>query len=69
MIFNSTIMSSDFLTNNAAYAATFGDKGGLALPPAKKLAVGECPNSYPSSSKPISNLMYATVTCMDARIE
>jgi hypothetical protein len=31
-----------FLQANEKYAASFGDKGSLAIPPAKKLAVGTC---------------------------
>jgi carbonic anhydrase len=33
-------MSANFAQANAEYVASFGDKGGLALPPAKKLVVG-----------------------------
>jgi len=34
--------TDDLLTNNDAYAASFGDKADLPLPPAKKLAVVAC---------------------------
>jgi carbonic anhydrase len=33
-------MSAQFLQANVEYVAGFGDKGNLALPPAKKLIVG-----------------------------
>jgi carbonic anhydrase len=32
--------SAQFIQANAGYVANFGDKGSLALPPAKKLIVG-----------------------------
>ena len=32
---------NDFISPNAEYAANFGQKSALSLPPAKKLAIGE----------------------------
>jgi hypothetical protein len=55
---------TEFVKHNEHYVANFGNKGNLAMPPAKKLIIGRLPVlslGHIESNTP--------VTCMDARLE
>lgn len=62
-----TPIQENLVSSNKAYASSF-TKGHLALPPAKKYAVGSFLSSFHSSQSRRSSNIYL-VTCMDARID
>ncbi|TKA82452.1 hypothetical protein B0A49_00051 [Cryomyces minteri] len=70
----SSQIQQDLVEKNKAYASSF-TKGGLALPPAKKYAVGITPIlshwsfETPPRTRAHVGSPFATVTCMDARID
>ena len=75
-------MAADFAGPNGEYVANFGDKGALALPPAKKVSLEELFVTVllrkrfavygwcvgPCFDR-LHDVTFAAVTCMDARIE
>ena len=57
-----TAILGEVLAANAKYAATFGDKGGLALPPARRFAILTCMDARLDPAK------YAGLTEGDAHV-
>lgn len=62
-----TPIQENLVQSNKDYAASF-TKGGLALPPAKKYAVGKSSLGISLALVLSTNKTYS-VTCMDARID